>query len=221
MQPIRIPKTTARVAPIHFFLVLLLFAFTCNGETINYDDVFRKTGFLQADWIGVVDIVSVDDVPVKAPVNVLPSDEPGVYTVRLSPVSSEGMLKFNVVRVLYKQSDVIDTAVVDRITYRNIHNGNRCLLFLSSGHVVSSGIIPHTPELEKRVVEVIKGISPWSPPRAGVTVAIVPDRLQLSENDDLNLYFRVRNVSMETISLPYPSISSHTHWESSFSSRAR
>jgi hypothetical protein len=190
--------------------VLFLSAFTCNGEVFEDDDVLRNTGLLQADWIGVVDIVSIDDMPVEATANPPTGDDLNTLILHMKPVSTEDLLKVKVSRVLYGRPDPPAKVVIDRFQSKKLQSGDRCLLFLSFGRVVSRGIVPYAPEVEQRIAEIVSGMSSWSSPQAGMKVAVMPSRIKLKENENLHLYFKVRNVSTETVRITYPGL--HTYW---------
>jgi len=102
---------------VFLILALVLSAFTCSGEVFEDDDVLRNTGVLQADWIGVVDIIFIDDMPVEAPAEP-PADPAGdpvsYFRQLLKPVPKEDLLKVKVLRVLYGQTDPPAKVVIDR-----------------------------------------------------------------------------------------------------------
>lgn len=167
-----------------------------------------SAALLRADWVGVVEITGTGQKAARVTADGL---------VQYYPPPDRTMT-FKVLRVLYGKPDPAGEASVSgHFSYElgSLRSGDRYLLSLSSGHVILDGSGLYKPDFERRVVEMVAGKPAWSAVNGGVSVGIMPSRFQLSEEEDLDLFFIAKNVSTGTIRLLYASTptASHTHWE--------
>ena len=67
----------------------------------------------------------------------------------------------------------------------------------------SDGAAAHTPAAEQEVAELAGRLPTWSPPRRGLAVIAVPEKLRIAAGEDLVVWMLYRNVSSKPVKISY------------------